>query len=73
MSQGIFDVNSYLLTLGVNSNITVIGAPFSATKMITTQGVFSNIGLKKFFSTLAASIYLSNWYFRQIYAGCTHH
>ncbi len=49
MTQGIFDVNSNLLTLGVNSNIG--GAPFGATKMIATQGVFSNIGIKKFFST----------------------
>ena len=50
MNKGIFDVNSHLLTLGVNSNISVIGIPFGVTKMITTQGVFSNIGLKKFFS-----------------------
>ncbi len=48
LTQGILDINKYLLTLGENSEIN--GAPFNDTKMITTDGVFSNIGIKKFFS-----------------------
>ncbi|MFO7657109.1 MAG: hypothetical protein R6W78_08580, partial [Bacteroidales bacterium] len=48
LSNGVFDINQQLLTLGVNSNIE--GSSFSATKMITSDGVFSNVGLKKYFS-----------------------
>ena len=49
LTTGIFDIKKYLLTLGTGSLIQ--GAPFSATKMITSDGVFSNVGLKKFFNT----------------------
>jgi len=46
--QGIFNINQYMLTLGVNSIID--GAPFNAAKMIEVDGVFSNVGIRKYFS-----------------------
>jgi len=48
MTNGILDINKNLLTLGVNSLIQ--GAPFSATKMIAADGVFSDVGIRKFFN-----------------------
>ncbi len=48
MTLGILDIKKNLVTLGVNSLIQ--GAPFGATKMITSDGVFSNVGLRKFFN-----------------------
>jgi gliding motility-associated-like protein len=48
MTTGILDIKKNLITLGVNSLIQ--GAPFGATKMITSDGVFSNVGLRKFFN-----------------------
>jgi hypothetical protein len=48
LNQGIFDIKKYLMTLGVNSFIQ--GAPFSASKMITSDGVFSDVGIRKFFN-----------------------
>ncbi len=53
LTQGILDIKKNLVTLGVNSNIQ--GAPFSASKMITSDGVFSNVGLRKFFNPGASS------------------
>ncbi|SDB81321.1 beta strand repeat-containing protein [Williamwhitmania taraxaci] len=47
LTTGIFDINEFLLTLGVNSSIE--GSSFSKTKMITTDGVFSDLGLQKYF------------------------
>ena len=55
MTKGIFNVDSALLTLSVNSNIVLengIAAPYSNTKMLATQGVFSNIGVRKFFNSI---------------------
>jgi len=49
LTQGNLDINQYMLTLGVNSNI--MGAPFSPTKMIVVDGVFSNVGIRKYFSS----------------------
>jgi len=49
LTQGNLDINQYMLTLGVNSNIE--GAPFSPTKMIVVDGVFSNVGIRKYFSS----------------------
>ncbi|MCG8698142.1 MAG: hypothetical protein MI922_08815, partial [Bacteroidales bacterium] len=49
LTQGILDINKYLLILGVNSNIQ--GAPFSDSKMITSDGVYSNVGIQKYFPT----------------------
>jgi len=48
MTNGILDIKKNLLTLGVNCEIQ--GAPFSASKMITSDGVFSNVGVRKFFN-----------------------
>ncbi len=42
------DINNNLLTLGVNSNIE--GSSFGPARMISTDGVFSNVGVRKFFS-----------------------
>ncbi|MCB2220634.1 MAG: T9SS type A sorting domain-containing protein [Bacteroidetes bacterium] len=47
LTQGIFDINSNLLTLSQNSNI--IGTP-DLTKMIMTEGVISSPGIRKFFT-----------------------
>lgn len=52
LTQGIFDINKYLLILGQNSNIS--GAPFSSSKMITSDGVFSDVGIKKYFGIIGA-------------------
>jgi len=49
LTAGILDINAFLLTLGQNSNIQ--GAPFSAAKMITSDGVWSNIGIEKVFGS----------------------
>jgi autotransporter-associated beta strand protein len=51
LTQGIFNIKQNLLTLQQNSTIDANGTPFSSTKMVTTDGVFSNIGIKKFFTT----------------------
>ena len=48
MTLGILDIKTYLLTMYTGSNLQ--GAPFSATKMITSDGVFSNVGLRKYFN-----------------------
>jgi hypothetical protein len=48
LTAGVLDINQYLLTLGVNSNIE--GSGFSASKMIASDGAFSNVGIRKFFS-----------------------
>ncbi len=49
--QGIFDIKKSLVTLDVNSNVVASPAgTFGASKMITSDGVFSNVGLRKFFN-----------------------
>jgi hypothetical protein len=53
LTTGIFDINRYMLTLGQNSNIG--GSGFGAMKMITTDGVFSNVGITKVFGTGATT------------------
>ena len=53
LSNGILDINKYMLTLEQNSNIQ--GAPFSSSKMITSDGVFSNVGIKKYIGTGATT------------------
>jgi hypothetical protein len=54
MTQGNIDINQRLLSLGQNSNL--LGAPFSQTKMIFSQGVASNLGLRKFFGITAVPV-----------------
>ncbi len=51
LTTGIFDINRYLLTLGANSDI--VGSGYSNAKMITSDGVFSNVGISKVFSATA--------------------
>jgi hypothetical protein len=48
LTNGVFNINQYLLVLGINSNI--IGSGFNINKMIMPDGVFSNVGIRKFFS-----------------------
>ncbi len=48
LTSGVFDINDELLTLGAASDI--LGAPFDETNMIASDGVFSNVGIKKIFS-----------------------
>jgi len=47
ITQGIFDINQYLLSLGQSS--TILGI-FGPTNMIISDGVYSNVGIKKNFS-----------------------
>ncbi|MGE0090470.1 MAG: hypothetical protein AB7S50_13445 [Bacteroidales bacterium] len=47
LTSGILDMNDELLTLGERSIIE--GSSFGTTKMITSDGVFSNVGLRKYF------------------------
>ncbi len=54
LTQGILDLNQYLLTLGLNTNID--GAPFGQSKMIITDGVASSSGVRKFFNTTAIPV-----------------
>ncbi len=51
LTNGIFNLIQNLLTLQQNSIIEARGTPFSATKMVTTNGAFSNIGILKWFTT----------------------
>ena len=56
LTSGILNIKNNLFTLGVISNIQ--GAPFSTAKMIITDGVFSNGGLRKFFSSGASPAFI---------------
>lgn len=53
LTTGILDINEHLLTLGINSDI--LGAPFDDTKMITSDGVLSNVGIQKVFDTYSGA------------------
>ncbi len=55
LTSGIFDINTHLLTLGQNSNLIPSGTPYSTTKMITSDGVWSNIGILKVFGIIGSS------------------
>lgn len=48
LSAGVFNINQHLLTLGENS--AIVGAGFGTGKMISSDGVYSNVGVRKFFS-----------------------
>jgi hypothetical protein len=52
LSSGILDINDNLLTLGVNSDIK--GTGFNNSKMITSDGVYSNIGIKKYLPVIVS-------------------
>jgi hypothetical protein len=49
ITNGVFDINSKLLTLGLNSDI--VGSGYSSSKMIASDGVYSNVGISKVFSS----------------------
>ncbi|OQC65230.1 MAG: hypothetical protein BWX49_00057 [Bacteroidetes bacterium ADurb.Bin008] len=53
LTNGIFSLNKYLMTMGVNSNIE--GSSFGASKMFTTDGVFSNVGIRKHFAVYSGA------------------
>ncbi|MGD9978460.1 MAG: hypothetical protein AB7S54_11060, partial [Bacteroidales bacterium] len=53
LSSGILDINQYLLTLGASSAIE--GSSFSSSKMVTSDGAFSNVGIRKYFSVYSGS------------------
>lgn len=54
LTFGNLNINQYMLNLGVNSNIN--GAPFSVSKMIEVDGVFSNVGIRKYFSNYSGPL-----------------
>lgn len=47
LTQGVLNINQYLLTLGEFAEIE--GSNFGTSKMISSDGVYSNIGIKKLF------------------------
>jgi hypothetical protein len=53
LTNGILNINQYLLTLGQSSNI--VGSGYGTTKMIISDGVFSNIGIRKYFASGSTS------------------
>ena len=53
LTEGIFDINEHLLTLSESSDI--LGAPFSDSKMISSDGVLSNVGIRKVFSVYSGA------------------
>jgi hypothetical protein len=53
LTTGILDMAQFLLTLGGSSNFE--GSPFSASKMLVTDGVFSNTGIQKYFPIISSS------------------
>ena len=55
LTSGILDIQTTVFTLGLNSNI--LGGPFSSSKMIVTDGVYSTGGLRKFFNSGATAAF----------------
>lgn len=53
LSAGVFNINQHLLTLGENS--AIVGAGFGSGKMISSDGVYSNVGIRKVFPVLSAA------------------
>ena len=53
LTSGVLDINQNLLTLGENCDI--IGSGFGMNKMIMPDGVFSNIGIRKYLGTGSGS------------------
>ena len=54
LTAGILDINQHLLTLGAASSIE--GSSFGPTKMIASDGVFSNVGLSKYFGIYSGAV-----------------
>ncbi len=55
LTNGVLDINQFLLTMGVNSDI--VGSGFSSSKMIQPNGVYSDVGLSKYFSAGATGTF----------------
>jgi hypothetical protein len=53
LTQGIFNINQYMLNLTVNS--IVDGAPFGSSKMVMVDGAFSNVGIRKYFDAYSGA------------------
>lgn len=53
LTNGIFNLGEYQLTLSVSSSIE--GTSFGPTKMITTNGVFSDFGLRKYYDVYSGA------------------
>ncbi|MEE4196944.1 MAG: hypothetical protein V2I54_04820 [Bacteroidales bacterium] len=49
LTKGVFDINSKLLSLGENSDI--VGSGFSESKMIASDGVYSDVGISKIYTS----------------------
>jgi len=49
LTNGVFNINSKLLSLGENSNI--VGSGYSESKMIASDGVYSDVGISKVFTS----------------------
>ncbi len=54
LTNGIFDINMYLLTMGVNSDF--VGSGYSNTKMITSDGAYSDVGIRKYYSIYSGAM-----------------
>ncbi|MBE9468675.1 MAG: T9SS type A sorting domain-containing protein [Bacteroidetes bacterium] len=55
LTNGVFDINKYLFTLGENSSIE--GSDFGSSKMIVSDGVFSAVGISKVFGSTGTFTY----------------
>jgi hypothetical protein len=56
LTNGVLDINQYKLTLGINSFVE--GSGFCSSKMIKSDGVFSNGGIVKNFSSGYSGIFI---------------
>ncbi|MGQ1946924.1 glycine-rich domain-containing protein [Geofilum sp. OHC36d9] len=53
LTSGVFNINKYLLSLGQNAIIE--GSNFSSSKMISSDGVYSNVGIRKLFPKITSA------------------
>lgn len=53
LTRGKLNINKYLLNLSINSDI--VGSGFDANKMIEVDGVFSNVGIRKYFDAYSGA------------------
>ena len=53
LTNGILNINQYLLTLREDSNIEIL-AEFGPNRMIAPDGVYSNVGIRKYFNAIAS-------------------
>lgn len=53
LTNGVFNVNNYLLTL--LTGCIIEGTNFGPNKMVSSDGVYSNVGIRKYFSSYSGS------------------